>query len=134
MERMDMECNQRQTNSGITMTKGSTEGLTGLHGIVQLTFSSFCAGYLHTLPRSRLEDILHEGLLEGGEAEPDGNQRGGPGAAPGPPHRPAAPRAPSPRPHPHAAGGARRQPAQPVATDLKSRSQAIRYVFFTPPK
>ena len=87
------------------MTTIEIEGLKGLNGIVQITFSMVRSGYLHTLPRSPLEGILHEGPLAGGEAEPDGKQRGGPGAAPAPPHRPAAPRAPAPRSDPHAAQG-----------------------------
>ena len=98
-------CNLRRMSRSETVTTIEIEGLKGLKGIVRLTFSMVRSGYLHTLPRSRLEGILHEGLLAGGEAEPDGKQRGGPGAAPAPPHRPAAPRAPSPRPDPHAAQG-----------------------------
>ena len=81
------------------------EGWKGLNGFGCYGFWMVRSGYLHTLRRSRLEGILHEGLLAGGEAEPDGKQRGGPGAAPAPPHRPAAPRAPSPRSDPHAAQG-----------------------------
>ena len=103
-------CNLRSINRTITDTTTEIEGLKGLNGIVRITFSMVRSGYLHILPRSRLEGILHEVLLAGGEAEPDGNQRGGPGAAPAPPRRPAAPRAPPPRPHPLAAQGARRQP------------------------
>ena len=134
MEGAYLDCNLRRLSRTITVTTIEIKGSTGLKGIVRVRCSMVCSGYLHTLRRSRRSRRSSAGHLEGGEPEPDGNQRGGPGAAPAPPLRPAAPRAPSPRPHPHAAGGARRQPAQPVAIDLKSRSQAIRYVFFTPPK
>ena len=56
----------------ITGTTIEIEGLKGLKGIVRITFSMVRSGYLHTLRRSRLEGIIHEGLLARGEAEPDG--------------------------------------------------------------
>ena len=98
-------CNLRRVDRTITVTKVDIEGLKGLNWIVLFGEGLVTSGYLHTLPRSRLEGILHEVLLAGGEAEPDGKQRGGPGAAPAPPHRSAAPRAPSPRSDAHAAQG-----------------------------
>ena len=117
--RMHTYCNLRRLNDTITAPTIEIKGLKGLKGIVLFGFSMVRSGYLHTLRRSRRSRERSRAHLEGGEAEPDGNQRGGPGAAPGLPHRPAAPRAPSPRPDAHAAGSAHRQPAQPVAIDLK---------------
>ena len=105
MEHVHTYCNLRRSNNTITDTSIDIEGLKGLKGIVQITFPMVRSGYLHTLRRSRLEGILHEGLLAGGEAEPDGKQRGGSGAAPAPPHRAASPRVAAPRSDAHAAQG-----------------------------
>ena len=102
---MHIEVHRRFMSRRMTDTKGSTGALRGFLGFVRVEKGLVSSGYLHTLRRSRLEGIIHEGLLARGEAEPDGKQCGGPGAAPAPPHRPAAPRAPSPRPDAHAAQG-----------------------------
>ena len=133
MDGMHTYCNLRKMSRRILSPKVGIEGLKGLNGFGLLTFSMVRSGYLHTLPRSRLEGVLHEGLLAGGEAEPDGKQRGGPGAAPGPPHRPAAPRAPSPQPDAHAAqGGGRGGVLSEHGAQTRPEIE-IRYVFYCPP-
>ena len=133
MDRMDIEVYLRRFWRRITVTTVDIEGLKGLNGFGLHTFSIKRAGYLHTLPRSRLEGILHEGLLAGGEAEPDGRQRGVPGAAPAPPHRPAAPRAPSPQPDAHAAqGGGRGGHLSEHGAQTRPQIE-IRYDFYWPP-
>ena len=68
-------CNQRRTNRRILSPTIEIEGLKGLNGIVLFGEGLVTSGYLHILPRNRLEGILHEVLLAGGEAEPDGKQR-----------------------------------------------------------
>ena len=108
MEGAYLDCNLRRLSRTITVTTIEIKGSTGLKGIVRVRCSMVCSGYLHILRRSRRSREMSRAHLEGGEAEPDGKQRGGPGAAPGPPLRPAAPRAPSPRPDAHADQGARR--------------------------
>ena len=108
MERAYLDCNLRRINPTMTDTSIEIKGSTGWKGIVLFRCSMVCSGYLHILRRSRRSREMSRAHLEGGEAEPDGKQRGGPGAAPGPPLRPAAPRAPSPRPDAHADQGARR--------------------------
>ena len=108
MKGAHLDCILRSWSRTITDTTIGIEGSTGLEGIVQVRCSMVCSSYLHTLRRSRRSREMSRAHLEGGEPEPDGKQRGGPGAAPGPPLRPAAPRAPSPRPDAHADQGARR--------------------------
>ena len=126
-------CNLRSWNNTITDTSIEIQGSKGLDGIVLFEKGLVTSGYLHTLPRSRLEGVLHEGLLAGGEAEPDGRQRGVPGAAPAPPHRPAAPRAPSPQPDAHAAqGGGRGGHLSEHGAQTRPQIE-IRYDFYCPP-
>ena len=133
MEGAYLDCNLRRLSRTITVTTIEIKGSKGLKGIVRVAEGMVTSGYLHTLPRSRLEGVLHEGLLAGGEAEPDGKQRGGPGAAPGPPHRPAAPRAPSPQPDAHAAqGGGRGGHLSEHGAQTRPEIE-IRYVFYCPP-
>ena len=128
MERAHLDCNLRRLSSTIVTTTIDLKGSKGLKGIVQLRCSMVRSGYLHILRRSPRSREMSRAHLEGGEAEPDGKQRGGPGAAPGPPRRPAAPRAPSPRPDAHADQGARRPAISAGLHALKCRSQAIKYV------
>ena len=130
---MHTYCNLRRANNTITASTIEIEGLKGLKGIVLFGEGLVTSGYLHTLPRSRLEGILHEGPLAGGEAEPDGKQRGGPGAAPAPPHRAASPRVAAPRSDAHAAQGGGRGG---LSESMESSNEAqieIRYVFYAPP-
>ena len=104
------------------------KGSKGLKGIVQVAEGMVTSGYLHTLRRSRLEGIIHEGLLARGEAEPDGKQRGGPGAAPAPPHRAASPRVAAPRSDAHAAQGGGRGGLSESMESLNEAQIEIRFV------
>ena len=79
-----------ETKSGLTTTSELVELASAIQQLERLSLRGImaipppCAD--PHLQRSRERSCAH---LEGGEAEPDGNQRGGPGATLAPPHRPA---------------------------------------------